>query len=131
MDDIKEHIVRIADLPQYGLVLPETLPLGREIMAQPVFCLHCCQIYRFDQSALGLDGLLYCPVVGCEGTLIDQIPVVETPQEHEAGKGWLRSRLTEQFGEVALASPLDLIWSRLWAQMSPDEVTQAVMEAWA
>lgn len=129
MDDIRKRIVRIADLPQYGMVVPESLPLGEQIMAQPVFCLHCCKVYRFDQSALGLDGLLYCPVVGCDGSLLDQIPVVVTMPEK--GEDLLRSTLMEQLGKVACAGPLDLVWSRPWTQMSPGEVKQAVLEAWA
>ncbi len=130
MRTVNEPIVRVSALPTYGVAVVDVAPVEIVPVEHPVFCLHCCKLYPFGDSVLALDGLLYCPVVGCDGSLIDQIPVVETARAQDAGKGWQRSSLSAQFGDVALATPLDLVWSRVWTPMSLDEVQQAVLEAW-
>ena len=129
MNRIADPIMRIAQVESQGVTLDELAPVELASLTQPVFCLHCCKVYPFGESALALDGLIYCPVVGCEGSLIDQIPVVETELEQESGKGWQRSTLSAQFEDVQPAAPLELVWSRLYTPMSADELRMALLEA--
>lgn len=130
MTTIETPLMRVSHLQEYGVTMDELAPMDLVPLTQPVLCLHCGNTYPFGESALALDGLIYCPVVGCDGSLIDQMPVVETEQEQAAGRGWQRTALTAQFGALPNVAPSELVWSRAWRRMTPDEFRLALVEAW-